>query len=307
MTPERLAYQQREFLILNEKETAMIIAALFEQLKREIFLYFSRTLAGRAMLANLYAKNYLERTLLLLDNQLQRIAIPFSSSVSRAQQRVIKFTGNSLKRYLPEIKTSIFDPDKEAIAKLVGRTQDGKSLQKFFEQLRAPLAEKARQSLIEGFSRGEGVTAIAKRINDVSDVGQYRALVLSRNETVMAYRNASVDFFDEAGITEYRFISSLDPRTCLICWRLHGTIWKLKVTPHIHTQCRCSITPVLKRDGKIKTGVEHFKTLETGFQKQILGAKRFSLYKNGQSLESFVGVKKSEDFGQSYFIKNLSE
>lgn len=308
MTPERLAYRQREFLILNEKESALSIQAEFDRLKREMFRYFRQTFAAKsAAPRSRPLKNYVEQTLLLLDNQLERISIPVSNAVERAQRRMINFTGSSLKRYLPEIKSSIFEPDKEAIQKLVGRTQNGSSLQKFFRAMRQPLRIKAEENLIEGFNRGEGSEAIAKRIYDVADIGRYRALVVARNETVMAYRNASAEFYSEAGIEKYRFLSVLDPRTCLICWRLHGTIWRLKITPHIHTQCRCIVVPVLARDGKIKTGVEHFKALETGVQKQILGAKRFEFFAHGNALESFVGVKKSEDFGQTYFIKNLPD
>ena len=121
----------------------------------------------------------------------------------------------------------------------------------------------------------------------------------------MAYRNASTEFYAEAGIKQYRFLSALDPRTCLVCWRLHGTKWKLNEKPHIHVNCRCVILPVTKGE-KIKTGVELFNSLETGFQKQILGPKRFALFQAGSSIDSFVGVEKSKEFGRTFFVKNLS-
>lgn len=310
MTPEQLAAEQREFLIRTEKQSAILLRAEFERMKREFAAYLAKNYASgetSASLANLYTKDFLTRTLLFLDNQIERMSIPFSEIVSRAQRRMINFTGNALKRYLPQLSTSIFEPDKEAIQNLIGRTQDGTSLRKFFNRLRQPIRFQAKAALVEGFALGESSQAIAKRLDDVAGVGKYRALVISRNETVMAYRNASTEFYKDAGISEYRFLSALDPRTCVICWRLHGKKWKLKVKPHIHTQCRCVVVPVLKRDGKFKTGVEHFKTLETGFQKQILGAKRFELFGQGTSLESFVDARKSEDFGQTYFIKNLSD
>ena len=310
MTAEQLARKQRDFLIDTEKQSAAVIFAEFDRMKREFSEYLARNYQSGekpTTLKNLYAANFLERLLLFLDNQLERISIPFSGAVAGAQKRMINFTGGSLKQYLPEISSSIFEPDKEAIRQLIGRTQTGASLQKFFSRLRPTIAQRARQSLIEGFAAGESSRAIAKRLNQVADIGQYRSLVISRNETVMAYRNASVGFFDEAGITEYRFLSVLDPRTCLICWRLHGTIWKLKITPHIHTQCRCSIVPVLKSDGRIKSGVERFGELETGFQKQILGAKRFEMFQSGVPLEDFVSFKESPDFGKTYIINPLSE
>jgi hypothetical protein len=122
----------------------------------------------------------------------------------------------------------------------------------------------------------------------------------------MAYRNASAEFYAEAGIKEYRFLSALDPRTCLVCWRLHGTRWKLKEKPHIHTQCRCVVVPVIKGE-KIKTGVELFNSLETGVQKQILGPKRFEMFTAGSNLENFVGSEKSKEFGRTFYVRNLSD
>lgn len=306
MTPEELARIQREYLIRTEKKSAAFIAAEFAVLRREILEFLTKNLLGQATIKNLHARNFLGRILLLLDNKLDVFSILFSRRTSRAQENVINFSADSLKKFLPEIKPEIFAPDREAIQKLIGRTQTGESLQKFFLRMKPLVRERAKLELIEGFAMGESAPQIAKRINDVSEVGMARALVTSRNETVMAYRNASVEFFAGAGFTEYRFLSVLDVRTCLVCWRLHGTKWKLKTKPHIHTQCRCSILPV-RRGETVETGIERFHRLEKGWQKQILGNSRFDLFEKGDSLASLVGVKKSEDFGRVFFAKNLSE
>ena len=121
-----------------------------------------------------------------------------------------------------------------------------------------------------------------------------------------AYRRASVEFYDNAGIVEYRFMSVLDVRTCPICWSLHGRKFKLKVKPNIHVNCRCAIVPVIIGE-KIETGIEKFNKLEPGYQKQILGNKRFELFQNGNPLKSFIRADKSKEYGTIYKIRNLSE
>ena len=303
MTPEQLAKIQREFLIKTEKQSAILIESELARVKREFSGFFGRNVTPATRRA---LESFLREFIALADAEMDIASYRFANIVERAQRQMINFAGKSLKKYSPRISSSIFDPDKEATQILIGRTQNGSQLSKFFQKLKEPLQKLARKNLIEGFRRGESSQAIAKRINDVADVGRYRALVISRNETVMAYRNASVNFYDEAGITEYRFLSVLDPRTCLICWRLHGTIWKLKTKPHIHTQCRCVICPVLKNDNQIKTGIELFGSLEKGVQKQILGEKRFQLFENGSyGLKDFTAIKKSKEFGNTHFVKPL--
>lgn len=280
--------------------------AEFEALKREISNYLISNLPGEITLAKIEERNFLARFLDKLSAEIDILSSPLARHIARAQKRVVNFAADSLKRFLPEVTTSIFSPDKEAIQKLINRTQRGESLLKAFSRLAEPVAKRAKAELIEGFSLGESAQQIAKRINDVSEVGYSRALMISRNETVMAYRNASIEFFDEARLTEYRFMSVLDVRTCLICWRLHGTTWKLKEKPHIHSGCRCCVLPVTKNTKEIETGSERFAKLETGYQRSIMGEKRFNLYSNGVQLDGFVGVKTSEEFGQIHFIRPLS-
>jgi len=308
MTAEQFAKLQRDFLIKTEKRSAILLDAEFARLKREITEYLFQNLSGSVSLENLYRQNFLDNFLDILTEKVDILSSSFSRVVSRTQGDVINFTSGELKKYLKlKIESSIFSPDREAIRHLIGRAFEGKSLQTVFKRMKQPVASRARIELIEGFALGESNAAIAKRISDVTGMARYRALVLSRNETQMSYRAASTEFYAENDITEYRFLSALDPRSCLVCWRLHGTKWKLEVKPHIHVGCRCCVVPVLKSDGEIKTGIEHFQSLETGYQKQILGTKRFDLYQNGSSLESFVGAKKSKEFGQNYFVRNLSD
>jgi hypothetical protein len=67
------------------------------------------------------------------------------------------------------------------------------------------------------------------------------------------------------------------------------------------------LCPVTKSSQNIETGLERFEKLETGYQKQILGEKRFELYRKGVNLDSFVSSRESEEFGVQHFIKSLSD
>lgn len=307
MTPQEFAKLQRDFLIRAEKRSAVFLSAEFERIRRELLEYLLRRLSGGMIGGKSLSPAFIENFIELLTRKVDLLSSSAGQTIARAQTNVVRLASDSLKKYLGfSFDSPIFSPDREAIRLLIGRAFEGKSLQTVFKRMTPAVADRARVELIEGFALGESNEAIAKRISDVTDLGRRRALVISRNETVMAYRIASAEFYAEAGLKEYRFLSALDPRTCLVCWRLHGTKWKLKEKPHIHTQCRCVVVPVIKGE-KIKTGVELFDSLETGFQKQILGPKRFELFQHQNSLESFVGLEKSKEFGRTFFVKNLSD
>lgn len=309
MTPEQFAAEQREFVILTEKQSAILLLAEFRELKSEISQFLTTNLTGTITIQKITENAFLERALDEIDVQIERITNPFSRIVTRGQQRVINFAARALRRFLEIESDGIFSVDQSAVQKLIGRTQSGTSLSNFFRRLKIPIREKAKAELIEGFALGESSRKIAKRINDVADTGLARALGISRDSTVYAYRSASIDFYKQTkSVSGYRFMSSLDVRTCIICWRLHGKVFKLKHKPFVHYQCRCVITPVFADEkNSIQTGIEQFNKLEKGYQKQILGNKRFELFENGNTLQSFISMKESKEFGEIPFIKPLAD
>jgi len=309
MTPEQFANLQRDFLIRTEKQSAILLDAEFARLKREITDFLIQTTGNRTVPVNLYVAGYLERILLLLENKLDVIGLSAARIVSRAQTNVINFASGELKKYLKlKIESSIFSPDREAIRGLIGRAFEGKSLQTVFKRMTKPVADRARVELIEGFALGESNAAIAKRISDATGMARYRAMTISRTEQNEAYRAASREFMQEADIQQYVWMSVLDPRTCLTCWSLHGRKFKSSKKVFSHPNCKCVMLPLVKNQPDIITGAEHFGRLEIGYQKQILGAKRFEIFQQRKfGLNDFVGKSKSKEFGEKYFVKNLSD
>jgi|GEM_PF-3323574 len=306
MTPEQLAAEQRAFLIRTEKQSAILLAAEFDALKREISDYLTATLPGEITLAKIEERNFLARFLDKLTEEIDILSSPLAVAVARAQKRVINFAADSLKRFLPEIRASIFETDKEAIRQLINRTQRGESLLKAFSRLSEPIALRTKQELIEGFREGETAANIAARINDVSDVGLTRAMTLARTETNEAYRAASRDFFRDADIKKYVWLSVLDVRTCSRCWFLHGKVFKTKHKVTSHPNCRCTLIPK-QSNIEIVSGAERFAILNEGYQRQIIGSRRLEMYKQGVKFDSFFDSRQTEHYGEQIFIKPLAD
>lgn len=301
MTAEQLAKIQRDFLTRTENQSAVQLAAEFEAVKTEIFnsLLRQNLSDGTArVLSELYRKTFLDK---ILDD----FSVKAGSIVRRAQGRAINFASESLERFLPKIKSSIFAADTDSIQKLIGRTQTGESLVKFFKRFKPIIRQRAQRIFIDSFAEGVSNEAIARRLAQAAGAQKHRVLTISRTETNQAYRAASREFYQAAGIEEYIWLETLDARTCLICWLQHGRVFPSRVKFSNHPNCRGVMAPYFGE--KIETGIEKFNRLETGFQQQILGRTRFELFKDGARLEDFLAERQSAAFGKTHFIKPLSE
>lgn len=306
MTPEQFAALQREFLIRTDKRSALLLLAEFDDLKAEIARFLSNNPVEAIRAANLNSQTFLDAMRLLFEKKIDDMSISFQRIVQSAQQRNVKFVADRMRKYL-SLEAKSFSIDREAIQKLFGRMQNGSTLSKFFQRLKQPVANRAKAEMLESFALGESNRSIAKRLNDVADIGLARAMTISRTESNEAYRAASREFYAEADIKEYVWMSRLSATTCLICWHLHGRKFKSSVKVFSHPNCVCCLIPLTKNQPEIITGAEKFARLEIGFQKQILGGKRFELFRDGAKLEDFVGVKSSDEFGEQHFIKPLSD
>jgi len=306
MTPQEFAKKQREMLIKAEKKSAFILLNEFEQMKKNISEFIALQLTAPITLKKLSENNLLKKLLVEIETLIEQIKNPFVKTVRREQTSVIKQSGAGLRDFL-ELKSKIFERDGEAVQKLLERTNGKNTLSAIFDRMKSPVRQLAEKELIEGFALGESAPQIAARLHKTADLGKTRALTIARTETNEAYRAATREFYTEAGIKEYIWMSALDPRTCIICWLLHGQKFKTSRKVFSHPNCRCVLFPKTKRTGNIITGAERFAALEPGFQKQILGNKRFEIFKAGNSLNDFIKSEKSLDFGERFLVKNLDE
>ena len=104
----------------------------------------------------------------------------------------------------------------------------------------------------------------------------------------------------------YRYLGTLDSRTCLVCGELDGKIFQSTDEPDLpqHPNCRCLWLPVIRgmedddddderasADGPVSaktTWKEWLASRSDEEQRDILGSARFAAYKEGLDMGSFV-------------------
>lgn len=98
---------------------------------------------------------------------------------------------------------------------------------------------------------GKGSIELARALRDKFNSTRYEAERLARTEIRRMQTATQVDFMNENGITQYKFIA--EPTACTICRPLDDEVFELSemqigtnASP-IHPNCRCSITPYVDR------------------------------------------------------------
>ena len=110
------------------------------------------------------------------------------------------------------------------------------------------LAKQAGEVIQRGMTTGADVYQMADQIADLSKKGKYAATRLVRTETNHICNQAQLDAYDSAGIEQYKFLATLDYRTCEVCQPLDGKVFYRSEArggvnyPTMHPNCRCTTT-----------------------------------------------------------------
>ncbi len=108
------------------------------------------------------------------------------------------------------------------------------------------LGEYLRTQLTADSMSGKSIQKIAKELSEYMNVGLYNATRLVRTEVNHFANEAEMLSYEELGIEKYRYIATLDNRTCEHCAELDNKIFKVKDRkpgkncPPIHSNDRCT-------------------------------------------------------------------
>lgn len=168
-----------------------------------------------------------------------------------------------------------------------------------------------------GIIEGEGIEPMQRRLRRVAEIKYIRdARTIARTYTAHVTNAARANLYEqnEDVISKEQWLATLDDRTCIRCAKLDNktfSVGKGTQAP-LHMNCRCLRIPItrsaeaLAERGIVGTRAARNADGMTGevpadmafpqwlprqseaIQKEVLGAKRFELFKNGTPLHKFV-------------------
>ncbi|WP_419492258.1 polymorphic toxin type 50 domain-containing protein [Agathobaculum sp.] len=112
------------------------------------------------------------------------------------------------------------------------------------------LLRELTQTLSRGLVRGDSLDRMTKEFAKRMSVSESRAAVLIHTESAHIAAEASMKGYRETGVKEYRFLATLQLKTCSICGMLDGRVFKFSERetgvnfPPMHPQCHCTYTGV---------------------------------------------------------------
>lgn len=208
-----------------------------------------------------------------------------------------------------------------ALQDLVGFAADGSPLREVYGEIAGGVADRVTDTMVSAVSAGLGPRETARLIRRQFGTGLARALLVSRTETLRAYREAAHRNYEaNSDVVEgWIWYATLGPRTCAACFAMHGSFHELKEHMASHPNCRCTPVPAVKPwkalgynipDNRpvIESGETAFARLTAQEQERVLGKAAFAAYRSGAvGLVDFAGRRHSDDWGTTLARRSLQD
>jgi SPP1 gp7 family putative phage head morphogenesis protein len=211
--------------------------------------------------------------------------------------------------------------NNRVIEQLVGFASDGSPLRDLFAEIGRGVPDAVVDTLATGMASGLHPRVIARLLRRQFGTGLSRALVISRTETMRAYREATRQGYiaNRDIVTGWVWIASQSIRTCASCWAMHGTLHTLEETLDDHPNGRCAMAPrtrswrelgidVPDLRPTVESGAAIFARLPEADKRHILGPAALEAYQSGTvKLTDFVGRREDPRWGTMRYRRSLKE
>jgi hypothetical protein len=181
-------------------------------------------------------------------------------------------------------------------------------------RLMAPnTAQAIADAIIQGVALGWNPRKIAAEVQRQFGMALSDALQNVRTVQIWAYREANrANMLANSDIlTGWSWFAQLgDPRTCMSCAAMHGTVHPLSERLNDHRSGRCSPVPlVIGFDNPVKQiGTEWFAQQSEAAQRSMMGPGKYSAWKAGKfGLEQLSTIAEDRVYGPMRIESSLKE
>ncbi len=110
------------------------------------------------------------------------------------------------------------------------------------------LAERAQDLVVKSIISGESWTKTTAKLAAEFEVEKFNAATLVHTEAAHIHAQADLKAYADLNVEEYKYLATLDDRTCERCQALDGMVFKVSDAragenfPTLHPRCRCTTT-----------------------------------------------------------------
>lgn len=176
----------------------------------------------------------------------------------------------------------------------------------FSEWHAANIGEQIQTAVSLGRSPRETAVIIANSGMPLKD-----ALRVTRTTQVYAQRQGTRSLYERSGVSQWIWSANIgNPRTCMACIAMHGTVHPVTEVLNDHHNGRCAMIPVTPTwealgfdsggEPRYETGVDWFNRQDMATQEQVMGKGLFEAFQRGEfdfSPDTVVGEYQNDIFG----------
>lgn len=200
-----------------------------------------------------------------------------------------------------------------AVNDAIGLAGDGSPLRAILQDASRVGPDALADQLVAGVALGKNPVAVARQAVRLG-LGQSftRMQTIYRTEMLRTYRQTVLASYENSRIISgYTRISARDSRVCAGCLMYDGRFYPVDYGFDQHPNCRCALIPRLRNVPPVQyqDGQSWFRQQPETVQRQILGAGRFTAWRDGRaSLSDMVTRRYDDTWGGSLHptpVRNL--
>lgn len=220
-----------------------------EQARQDILVYIRRD--GLSVRAYAARKERYEAVKAVIYARIKKVAVKEIEKLSERLQAVYKESyygviDDSAKQFDVGINFAILN--ENAIHAAVSSKWHGKQFSERVWDNTDRLATTAQNLVVKSLMSGEAWSKTAEKLSTAFQVEKYNATRLIHTESSHIHAMADLQAYEDIGAEEYRYLATLDYRTCERCQAWDNMVLPLSEAregynyPVLHPLCRCTTT-----------------------------------------------------------------
>lgn len=248
-----------------------------------------------------------------LDLQLRRYQATAAASIDQTQRQFALLgidQADQLIGAVGGVRGTFSSLNPAAVENIVALARAGQPLDALMEAAYPLAAQGMTDQLIAGTALGWNPrrTAYAMRDEGLSQ-GLNHLLLVARDQQIRSWRTANLQTYrSNPRVLQYMRICAKQPRTCLACLALDGTLYPTSEMMPTHPQCRCALVPVVTGFPlpKFQTGEMWFRDQSPAMQQSMMGPGRYELWTQGTiNFRDLATVRENPTWGPSTRVTSL--
>ncbi|MEG0372198.1 MAG: minor capsid protein, partial [Clostridium sp.] len=159
---------------------------------------------------------------------------------------------------------------KKVMEEMMNRPWLGSSFSERLWKNTQVLASNLNEILVTGLTQGKTISEIAIQLSNMMNTGFNVSHKLVRTETMHYLNESAKKAYKNGGCEEVQVWAAVDERLCKVCGVKHGNIYRIKDCPTLplHSNCRCTILPIVDREDAKKDHEAAKKDINNEFNRR---------------------------------------